>query len=55
MAIQAGYPYMVGRAISLILLIPAHMVFGLHFLLMILRMGRPAGEPTLLAHGEEAH
>lgn len=55
MAIQAGYPYMVGRAISLLLLIPAHLVFGLHFLLMVLRMGRPAGEPTLLAHGEEAH
>jgi cytochrome c oxidase cbb3-type subunit 1 len=31
-----------------------HTAFGLHFILMLLRIGQPAGQPTLLAPiGEE--
>jgi len=33
-----------------------HTAFGLHFLLMLLRIGQPAGTPTLFAPlGEEKH
>ena len=33
-----------------------HLVFALHFLLMLLRIGQPGGEPTLFAPiGEEKH
>lgn len=55
-AIETAQPYNVGRLLSLFLLVPAHLAFAFHFLLMVARLGRPAGEPTLLAHpGEEIH
>jgi cytochrome c oxidase cbb3-type subunit 1 len=33
----------------------AQLVFAIHFIFMRLRIGQPAGEPTLLANPEEAH
>lgn len=43
-----------GRIAAWILLGAGHLVFGLHFLLMLLRIGQPGGEPTLFAPiGEE--
>jgi len=45
----------VGRIAAWLLLGVGHLVFGLHFLLMLLRIGQPGGEPTLFAPiGEEA-
>ncbi|TCO94197.1 cytochrome c oxidase cbb3-type subunit 1 [Chthoniobacter flavus] len=44
-----------GRIGAWLLLGVGHLVFGLHFLLMLLRIGQPGGEPTLFAPiGEEA-
>jgi cytochrome c oxidase cbb3-type subunit 1 len=34
----------------------AHLIFALHFILMLLRIGQPGGEPTLFAPlDEEKH
>lgn len=43
-----------GRIGAWLLIGAGHLVFGLHFLLMLLRIGQPGGEPTLFAPiGEE--
>ncbi len=52
-ALQSLRPFLVGRTVAWGLLIMGHLIFALHFLLMILRLGRPGGEPTLLGHTEE--
>jgi cytochrome c oxidase cbb3-type subunit 1 len=44
---------LVGASVAWLLLIPAHLVFAMHFLMMILRLGRPGGEPTLFNEIEE--
>lgn len=41
--------YLSGRTIALFLVTIGHTAFGLHFLLMLLRIGQPAGAPTLIA------
>jgi cytochrome c oxidase cbb3-type subunit 1 len=38
-----------GRIGAWLLLGVGHLIFGLHFLLMLLRIGQPGGEPTLFA------
>lgn len=54
--IQYGQLYLPGRTIALTLVTLGHTAFGLHFLLMLLRIGQPAGQPTLFAPlGEEKH
>jgi cytochrome c oxidase cbb3-type subunit 1 len=51
-----GTAYLPGRTLALILLTIGHTAFGFHFLLMLLRIGQPAGQPTLFAPiGEEEH
>ncbi|MEQ1860587.1 MAG: cbb3-type cytochrome c oxidase subunit I [Chthoniobacteraceae bacterium] len=46
--------YLPGRMIGLVLVTIGHTAFGLHFLLMLLRIGQPAGQPTLfVSPGEE--
>jgi len=53
---DVGSFYYIGRSIAWVLIFIAHAIFGLHFLLMLLRIGQPGGEPTLFpAHDEEAH
>ena len=53
---EVGSFYYIGRSIAWVLIFIAHAIFGLHFLLMLLRIGQPGGEPTLFpAHDEEAH
>jgi len=48
--------YFPGRTIALLLISLAHVIFALHFLLMLLRIGQPGGEPTLFSsHDEEKH
>jgi cytochrome c oxidase cbb3-type subunit 1 len=43
-----------GRIGAWLLIGAGHLIFGLHFLLMLLRIGQPGGEPTLFAPiGEE--
>jgi cytochrome c oxidase cbb3-type subunit 1 len=50
------HPYPVGRTICLILVAIGHVIFALHFLLMLLRIGQPGGAPTLFASpDEESH
>jgi cytochrome c oxidase cbb3-type subunit 1 len=46
-------PYPVGRTFCLLLVSIGHVVFALHFLLMLLRIGQPGGEPTLFAPLDE--
>jgi cytochrome c oxidase cbb3-type subunit 1 len=41
--------YLPGRTLALILMTLGHTAFGLHFILMLLRIGQPAGQPTLFA------
>ena len=54
--LQIGQLYFPGRTIALLMISAAHMIFSLHFLLMLLRIGQPGGEPTLFAPlDEEKH
>jgi cytochrome c oxidase cbb3-type subunit 1 len=54
--IQIGQVYYPGRTLGFILVSAAHLIFALHFLLMLLRIGQPGGEPTLFAPlDEEKH
>jgi cytochrome c oxidase cbb3-type subunit 1 len=53
-AMQVNAVYQVGRTIAWVMVGLGHLVFALHFLLMLLRIGQPGGEPTLFAPiGEE--
>jgi len=45
--------YLPGRTLALILVTLGHTAFGLHFLLMLLRIGQPAGQATLFAPLDE--
>lgn len=48
--------YYVGRTLATFMVLFGNLVFAFHFLLMLLRIGQPGGEPTLFAPlGEEAH
>ena len=53
--IEVGSLYCIGRTIAWVLISLAHLIFGLHFLLMLLRIGQPGGEPTLFGSPEETH
>jgi cytochrome c oxidase cbb3-type subunit 1 len=54
--IQFGQFYLPGRIIGLAMITLGHTAFGLHFLLMLLRIGQPGGRATLFAHaGEVRH
>jgi cytochrome c oxidase cbb3-type subunit 1 len=46
-AIAASLEFVSGRVIAIFLVTLGHIVFVLHFLLMLLRIGQPGGEPTL--------
>jgi cytochrome c oxidase cbb3-type subunit 1 len=53
-AMDASTLLSLGRIAGWLMLGAGHLVFGLHFLLMLLRIGQPGGEPTLFAPiGEE--
>lgn len=45
--IETGSAYYWGNTISYGILSVAYLAFALHFLLVALRIGQPAGEPTL--------
>ncbi len=55
--VQTTLPLLRGSIIGALLLLGGHLIFALHFLLMILRLGQICDEPTLMAqlHSEEAH
>jgi cytochrome c oxidase cbb3-type subunit 1 len=54
-SVQISSFFLPGRILALIMIGAGHLIFGLHFLLMLLRIGQPGGEPTLFAPlGEEA-
>ena len=48
---EVGASYYWGHSVSFVLVFAGHVVFALHFLLMALKIGQPAGEPTLLRGG----
>ncbi len=54
---QSTLPLLRGAIIGGLMLLFGHLVFALHYLLMILRLGQISEEPTYIAspHGEEAH
>jgi cytochrome c oxidase cbb3-type subunit 1 len=53
-AMETSTLLMPGRIGGWILLGIGHLIFGMHFLLMLLRIGQPGGDPTLFAPiGEE--
>ena len=53
-ALQVNAVYQVGQSIAWGMIAVGHLIFALHFLLMLLRIGQPGGEPTLFAPiGEE--
>ncbi len=55
-AMQINTLFLVGRIGAWIFISVGHLIFALHFLLMLLRIGQPGGEPTLFAPiGEESH
>jgi cytochrome c oxidase cbb3-type subunit 1 len=49
---MAGF-YFPGRTMLFLFMAFGHLVFALHFLLMLLRIGQPGGEPTLFTSGDE--
>jgi cytochrome c oxidase cbb3-type subunit 1 len=52
--IEASSVFLAGSILGWLLIAAGHLVFGLHFLLMLLRIGQPGGEPTLFSPiGEE--
>ena len=54
--IQIGFVYLPGRSLAWFLISVGHLIFALHFVLMLLRIGQPGGEATLFAPlGEEKH
>jgi cytochrome c oxidase cbb3-type subunit 1 len=51
---QESSLYIPGRVIAWLLILAGNLIFALHFLLMLLRIGQPGGDPTLFAPiGEE--
>jgi cytochrome c oxidase cbb3-type subunit 1 len=50
---EVGASYFWGHSVSFFLVMAGYAAFALHFLLMALRIGQPAGEPTLLRGGSE--
>ena len=52
-AISFLQPAFAGRLLAWVFLAGGHLLFALHYLTMLLRLGRPAGRPTLFpAHAE---
>ncbi len=53
--LQVAEVYFPGQTIALFLLSAGQVIFALHFILMLLRIGQPGGEPTLFTMpGEES-
>jgi cytochrome c oxidase cbb3-type subunit 1 len=51
--IGSGLEFISGRMIAFFLVTIGHGLFALHFLLMLLRIGQPGGEPTLFPTHDE--
>jgi cytochrome c oxidase cbb3-type subunit I len=51
--IEIGRIYAWGRTVATLFITVGHLAFALHFLLMLLRIGQPGGEPTLFAPLDE--
>jgi len=55
-AMEINSLFLIGRIVGWIFISVGQLIFALHFLLMLLRIGQPGGEPTLFAPiGEEPH
>lgn len=52
--IQMGQIYFPGITLAWIMVAIGHLIFALHFVLMLLRIGQPGGQATLFAPLEEA-
>ncbi|MEM7384154.1 MAG: cbb3-type cytochrome c oxidase subunit I, partial [Verrucomicrobiota bacterium] len=53
-SVEVASGYLVGRSLAWVFIIIANLIFFFHVLLMVLRLGPPSGEPTLLHHEESA-
>lgn len=51
--IQSGLEFVPGRIVGICLVSLGHFFFAIHFLLMLLRIGQPGGEPTLFPVHDE--
>jgi cytochrome c oxidase cbb3-type subunit 1 len=51
--IQIGSIYLTGRTIAWLFISAGHLIFAIHFALMLLRIGQPGGEATLFSPIEE--
>jgi len=49
MTFDSALPFLRGRSIAWMLLFVGHFTFAIHYLAMMLRLGRPSGQPTLFA------
>jgi cytochrome c oxidase cbb3-type subunit I len=56
-AVESVLPFIRLRTFGWVLLLFSHFFFAIHFLAMLLRLGRPSGRPTLFVsnHGEVTH
>ncbi|MGF1656738.1 MAG: cbb3-type cytochrome c oxidase subunit I [Verrucomicrobiales bacterium] len=50
---EGTLPYLRGRSLAGILMTTAHAIFAYHFFLMLLKLGREAGSPTLFTTSEK--
>ena len=49
LSVLAMLPWLRGRSLAQILICVGNLTFAVHFVLMLFRLGRPAGQPTLFA------
>ncbi len=53
--IQIGEFYLPGRTLAWVFIGAGHLIFSLHFALMLLRIGQPGGQATLFSSPDETH
>jgi cytochrome c oxidase cbb3-type subunit 1 len=53
--ILIGNFYLPGRSLAWIFVGVGHLIFALHFALMLLRIGQPGGQATLFSSPDETH
>ena len=51
--ISSSLEFLAGQLIGMVMLTLGHVIFALHFLLMLMRIGQPGGEATLFATHDE--
>ena len=52
---NGGWQHVIRTYIGYVFFGVAQIIFAIHFIFMRLRIGQPAGEPTLMSNPGEAH